>query len=390
MESASLYGNLTKRAVGALSTESLTRSLEKAHQPHLLADTGNYITRYDGVKLWYQMSTEDNPWGIIPKTEWGANEDRMDGWRVVTALVTAPKNTFVTEAGNLPDEKKSTRAAIYTVPRDAVFVFGSSMRNQRAGVRNQSISWDKDIEEAGINHKYGLAQHMALPLGTFEANYPDSFFPFDKVISSRTERSSCTNDYRGNAIAAADVDIYGVDRHTTVSWADAYVNENGATVRALTTTVLYNTLRTTFINSGDAMLKPSKCMFMGTSTWVRLSQMEEGKQRFGMTTIDLSQFNGVTGVPGQNIGFSANAFMGIPIIPTLHIADQTSGVAPIYIPDFDYLKFWVDYPTLYHEAGTRSGNELLLGALRDRGMFRTGGQTACRKFSAQAKVRDIV
>lgn len=392
LEIAGMYGDLEERALIGMQDESFMRSLSlvKASSPHLTTDAGNYQTHYDATKLWYQMSLEANAWGLIPKPGWGANSSEMDGWRVTAALSSAPKNTFVTESGTLPDAKKATRAVVYTTPKDCVFVFESSMRAQRAGERKQSVVWAEDVKEGGIQHNQGMQEHMCLGLGTFEATYPDSFFPYDKVISSQPEQANCTNDYLGNTIDNADVDIYGIDRHTAVGWADAYVNENAATVRPLTTTLIYDTLRTTFVNSGDAMVKKSKVILTGDSTWVRIFQLEEGKQRYtGSTSVNTTAYNGIKSTPGINLSFTASSFMNIPIVITKDIDDQTNGVGPIYIPDFDYLKFWTDYPTLYHEAGTKSGNEVLLGRLSDVGMFRTGGQTACMKFSAQAKIRDI-
>ncbi len=392
LEIASAYGDMEERARYGMSVDMVQRALDvvKANAPHITTDAGNYQTTYDATKLWYQMSLEYNAWGLIPKPGWGANGDRMDGWRVQTALTGAPKNTWVTEGGTLPTAKRGVRAALYTTPKDGVFVFESSMRQQRAGDRFQSVKWAEDVREGGNTHLQGLQEHVCLGLGTFEATYPDSFFPLDKCISSYAEQANCTNDYLGNAIANADVDIYGVDKHTAGSWADSYVNENAATVRPLTTSLIYDTLRTTFVNSGEKIFKPSKVILTGDSTWARLFQIEEGKQRYtGATSVNTTSFNGVPSAPGENISFTAASFFSIPIVITKDIDDQTAGVAPMYIPDFDYMSFWTDYPTLFHEAGTRSGNEILLGRLADVGMFRTGGQMVVRKFSAQAKIRDI-
>ena len=370
---------------------SIDRSIAKANDPQLTTAAGNYYTRYDGAQLWYNLNVVDmNAYGILRKEPWGST-DKADGFRVVTALPTT-KNTFVAEDGSLPDTKRSTKAFVYTTPKDGVYTFESSLRSTRSGERDQGITWEMDVRDAGLVHMRGLSEHMALGLGTFEATYPDSFFPIDKIISSRTERTDCTNDYRAAAIAPADVDIYGIDRHTAIGWADSVVLENNNVVRPLTMNLMYDLFRQVFIASGRPMFAKEKVLLTGSSAWLRMLLIEEGKQRFNFqtgVTVKTTTYNGIESIPGIDVGFTVSSFMGVPIIVSQDIPDQAGGVSPIYCIDSEFLMFWVDYPTLYHEAGTRSGNELLRGKLGDIGMYRTGGQTICKFFKAQGKIRDI-
>lgn len=387
-----LYGRYGARAMGGAG--SLDRAIAKANDPQLTTSAGNYYTRYDGAQLWYNVNVVDmNAFGILRKEPWGST-DKADGFRAVTALPTT-KNTFVAEDGNIPDTKRSTKAFVFTTPRDAVYTFDSSLRSTRAGERDQGITWEMDVRDGGVVHMRGLAEHMALGLGTFEATYPDSFFPLDKVISSYGERNTETNDYRNAAIATADVDIYGIDRHTAASWADAVVVSNAATLRPLTMNLIYDLFRQVYIASGRPMFNKQQVLLTGSSTWQRIMLIEEGKQRFNFNsgvTVKTSTYNGLETVPGIDVGFTVSTIMGVPIIISQDIPVQThggTGISPLYLIDSEFLMFWVDYPTLYHEAGTRSGNELLRGKLGDIGMYRTGGQTICKFFKSCGKLIDL-
>jgi len=364
------------------------RPVDKANDPLLTSAAGNYATHYDGAKLWLQMNWKENhTWGIVRKEPWGG-PNQEDGWRVTTAFPAAKKNSDVGEDGALPDTKRPTRAFVVNRPKDTVYTFESSMRSSRAGNRNQGVRWESDKREAGIIHERGLAEDLAYGVGNSAVYLANGFLPIDKVVSNRAERVIAT-DYLGTAITDNDIDIYGIDRHTAASWADATVLANGAAVRPLTTNLIYQLLRTVAQNSGESYAGPTKVLLTGWSTWERIGLLEEGKQRFGETKVTMGQFNGLEAPPGRDLGFMATTFMGIPIIVSQDIDDQTLGVAPIYLIDSNYLMFWTDYPTLFHQWGPLEGGELTRGKLGEIGMFRTGGQMTCYKFSAQGKLRDI-
>lgn len=364
------------------------RPINKAADPILTSQAGEYSVHYDGAQLWLQMNwSENNAWGVLRKVPWGGARQE-DGFRVTTALPTT-KNSAVTEGGNLPDPKRTTRAFVSATPVDIAYTFEATERAFRAGMRGQGTSWESDKEEAGIVHARGISEDMGLGIGNSYVALSGKFHPIDKVVSNYTERATLTTDYRGTAITNNDVDIYGIDRHTAASWADSTVLHNSTTVRPITTALLYQLIRTVALNSGEPYAGPGHVFLTGYSTWERIGLIEEGKQRFSEVQVSTTQFNGIPTPPGRNLGFMANAFMGIPILWSQDIADQTSGVAPMYYLDNNWLMFWTDIPTIFHQWGTIEGGEIVINKLAEVGMFRTAGQTMCKKFRAQGKLRDI-
>ena len=391
---ASLKDNLKKvedfnALYGAFGKQAMlgsTRPINKA-DPILTGQTGEYATHYDGAQLWLQMNwAENNAWGILRKIPWGGARQE-DGFRVTTALP-AIKNTGVTDGANLPATQRTTRAFVYTRPKDVAYTFEASMRAFRAGDRGQGTHWEADKVEAGIVHARGLSEDMAAGIGNSAVALVNKFFPIDKIVSSYAERVIAF-DYLNTAITNNDVDIYGIDRHTAASWADSTVLANAHVVRPLTTALIYQLLRTVALNSGEPYAGPGHCLLMGYSTWERIGLIEEGKHRLTDVKVSTESFNGITSAPGRELGFTTKAFMGVPIIWSQDIDDQALGISPMYYLDNNWLTFWTDIPTLYHQWGTMEGGEIVINRLAEVGMYRTAGQTVCKKFVAQGKLVDI-
>lgn len=373
-----------QRAYGPKWGELAYKAVFKADDPLLTSSSGNYATHY-GAGLWAQMNTEYNFYSILPKVPWGG-ANKEDGWRVITDFP-ADMAMGVGQDGVIPDDVMAAFAKLYTLPADVVTPFSESLRAYSVGNRGQGITWRDVVAFMTITHKKGVSRMLAK--GAAET-YTNEFIPIDRIVSGFSEVNSCAGDYRGNAFGGTDPDVYGIDRHTMASWADSNVVHNSGVLRVLNVALLYEALRITAKAIGKQPTGAGGYVFLtGYDTVEALAKLFQVMQMY--TTIDFktSSVNGVSTVAGQDTGMMVQAFNQVPIVGVDDIGSQPGGLSPIYLINHQYLKFWVDIPTVYREVGVLQGNELLLGKLSEKGMYHTAGQVACHWFKAQTKIRDI-
>jgi hypothetical protein len=111
--------------------------------------------------------------------------------------------------------------------------------------------------------------------------------------------------------------------------------------------------------------------------------------------------NGIQTFKGTGVGIHVDSIYGVPFIPTKDSpsnASDASEVGRLFALDtsdaegygYPRLGIMVSIPTEYYEATRRSpGYPFINNAFVEKGVFRTMGETVCRSFIAQGKIRDI-
>jgi len=360
---------------------------KKADDPMLTGTTGNYVTHYGGV-IWWQVNTETNIFGILPKERWGG-PNQEDGWRLVTGFAST-KGYGVAQNGAVPDTVKNSYALATTLPRTMVTPFDASQTSMRAADRKQGITWKKQVTDMGVTHKNFLSEVMADGAATLESaiNQP---IQLDRIICSYAEVNNCTNDVTGTAFAgdATCPSVYGITRSSAAGWYDSNVLHNSGTVRTLTIPLLYQLIQTVAEASGA--WDSNKYVFLtGYSTASAISELVQVQDRYTTMEVDVASINGISSYKGKAGPQKVKSFAGIPIITSKDIDDQSGGIAPIYLVNLDFIRCWMDIPTVYYEIGVNNqGGPLILGKFGEKGIYQTNYELICNWFAAHGKLRDL-
>ena len=111
--------------------------------------------------------------------------------------------------------------------------------------------------------------------------------------------------------------------------------------------------------------------------------------------------NGIQTFKGTGVGIHVDSIYGVPFIPTKDApsrASDTTEVGRLIALDtsdaegygYPRIGIQIAIPTEYYEATRRSpGYPFINAAFVEKGLFRTMGETVCRHFKSQGKIRDI-
>ena len=172
---------------------------------------------------------------------------------------------------------------------------------------------------------------------------------------------------------------------------DSYVNYgstyDAGDVRALTLTLLNTTLQNLRTNGGTP-----KCILTGYDTIQAIADLLQSQERFMERKEIVPTHNGVRGVKGREVGFRVATYFDIPLIPAKDMPSTglaTGKLSDLLFLDTDHLWMAVMKPTQYFEDGINSGNPFGVGALGNKAMFRTMGETGCTFFKGQGKITNV-
>ena len=124
------------------------------------------------------------------------------------------------------------------------------------------------------------------------------------------------------------------------------------------------------------------------------------KNPYGEQVVQID-VNGIKTFEGTGVGLHVDSLYGIPFIPSKDApsdAGDTEEVGRLFALDtsdsegygYPRLGIQVAIPTEYYEATRRSpGYPFINNAFVEKGLFRTMGETVCRHFKSQGKIRDI-
>ena len=388
-------------------------TLRKADAPITTSTTGVFNAIF-GAYAWAQLNLEANAFGILPKYPWDKS-----GWRVITAKADSLADTGccnntalggTAEGGLIAATIKPTLAEIDVRPKTAQLPFSASEVMEWLATHSKDDIWGG----LGSLRLFMAVQHKELlnrmlltdaellacaSCGAFGGTL--NWETLDRIISSDAEEDtlggSCgTGNYDPWAANATIDRDTGTTYDSTVDSASGTIGTNGI----LTDDVLRTFLRKVRIKAGK---DPN--VFLGShEVYSEIQGLYMPSVRiqnpYGEALVQVD-VNGIQTFKGTGVGIHVDSIYGVPFIPTKDApsnACDTAEVGRLFALDtsdaegygYPRLGIMVSIPTEYYEATRRSpGYPFINNAFVEKGVFRTMGETVCRSFIAQGKIRDI-
>ena len=357
--------------------------ITKTDDPILSTTSGVFQAKY-GPKVFMQMMLQDDLVRILPKTVF-----KQSGWRVATTAPTA--SARVGENGTLPDTDKYEYDTLEAKPAHHVTRWEDSHIQEL-------LSRGDDDTIAGIaemqamyaaNHQDLIQQYLLADVDTVVTT---GFQSIDRIVSSKDEEDNC--------LTAGDADIFGIDRSDSAySWADAQVDENSDTDRALTMDMIRDLLVSTVDNGANPA---GQVWVTGNDTVNAIEKIYKDQSRYTMGDKNVSfDMGGVSTKTGPNAGFEVSTLFHRPLfgLKSSHLTDHgaSDSLSNLYLLDLSdpdglgipRLSLDIAQPTQYYEAGVNKGTVIEIDKMANEAMLATSGQIRCRHFAAQGKIRDI-
>jgi len=383
--------------------------ISKADSPITTATSGTFNAIF-GAYAWAQLNLEANAFGILPKYPWDKS-----GWRMITAkptLNTTNSNTVLggtAEGGLIAETVKPTLQEIDVRPKTAQLPFSASEVMEWLSSHSKDDIWGG----LGSLRLYMAVQHKEfinrMLLADVEKQAADAsgnwtgtldFESLDRIISSDAEEDVTGGSYTTNydpwaANATIDRDS-GTTFDSTVESASGTIGTNGV----LTDDTLRTFLRKIRIAAGK---DPN--VFLGShEVYSEIQGLYMPSVRvanpYGESLVQID-VNGIQTFKGTGVGLHVDSIYGIPFIPTKDApsnSDDSSEIGRLFALDtsdaegygYPRLGIQIAIPTEYYEATRRTpAYPFVNDAFVEKGLFRTMGETVCRHFKSQGKIRDI-
>ena len=382
--------------------------LRKADAPITTSTAGVFNAIY-GAYAWAQLNLEANAFGILPKYPWDKS-----GWRVITAkpvLNTASGNTVLggtSEGGTIAETIKPTLQELDVRPKTAQLPFSASEVMEWLATHSKDDIWGG----LGSLRLYMAVQHKEFLNRQLLADVEDQadtggafagtkdFESLDRIVSSGAEEAALGGSGSGYydpwaANATVDRDS-GTTFDCTVESASGTIGTNGV----LTDDTLRAFLRKIRIAAGK---DPN--VFLGShEIYSEIQGLYMPSVRipnpYGEALVQID-VNGIQSFKGTGVGIHVDSIYGIPFIPSKDAPSDTndsSEVGRLFAFDtsdaegygYPRIGIQIAIPTEYYEATRRSpGYPFVNNAFVEKGVFRTMGETVCRHFKSQGKIRDI-
>jgi len=382
--------------------------LRKADAPITTSTAGVFNAIY-GAYAWAQLNLEANAFGILPKYPWDKS-----GWRVITAkpvLNTASGNTVLggtSEGGTIAETIKPTLQELDVRPKTAQLPFSASEVMEWLATHSRDDIWGG----LGSLRLYMAVQHKEFLNRQLLADVEDQadtggafagtkdFESLDRIVSSGAEEAALGGSGSGYydpwaANATVDRDS-GTTFDCTVESASGTIGTNGV----LTDDTLRAFLRKIRIAAGK---DPN--VFLGShEIYSEIQGLYMPSVRipnpYGEALVQID-VNGIQSFKGTGVGIHVDSIYGIPFIPSKDAPSDTndsSEVGRLFAFDtsdaegygYPRIGIQIAIPTEYYEATRRSpGYPFVNNAFVEKGVFRTMGETVCRHFKSQGKIRDI-
>jgi len=383
--------------------------IRKADAPVVTSTSGVFNAIF-GAYAWAQLNLEANAFGILPKHVWDKS-----GWRVITArptVGTTNGNTALggtAEGGLIAETVKPTLQEIDIRPKTAQLSFSASEVMEWLSTHSKDDIWGG----LGSLRLYMAVQHKEflnqMLLADVEKQAADAsgdytgttnFESLDRIISADAEEdvTGGTHDNWYNPWAAnATIDRNsGTTFDSTVESASGTIGTNGV----LTDDTLRTFLRKIRIAGGK---DPN--VFLGShEVYSEIQGLYMPSVRipnpYGEQLVQVD-VNGIQTFKGTGVGIHVDSIYGIPFIPTKDAprnASDSSEIGRLFALDtsdaegygYPRLGISIAIPTEYYEATRRTpAYPFVNNAFVEKGVYRTMGETVCRHFKSQGKIRDI-
>jgi hypothetical protein len=384
------------------------------------AGTGVWNPIY-GAQAWYQLNTEANLFGLLPKLTWDKS-----GFRTVAAFTRTSPSMTITETGTLPTPTVPTISTIKLVPKVAVNTFQTSqVVEQLAKLSQDDIFANLDTIRMfyATEHVKLLNQAMnrvVVGSGTLGCeDYTGTVNVFGTLVSSIAVNSNMLESIDRIVASYAEGTAVGLTGASTPTLTHVVSPYAGAVSRAAASSYdsqvlapsgsigVAATLTDTSIRSLIQQTRTAggynNVFVTGYNTYAEIQGLYLSNWRtvtWGELRVDTG-LNGIKAAEGLDVGVKVASIYGLPMISAVDTPQSqyngtvSVGVQNIYLLDTTDTEGYGDArlgvqvlnPTNYLETSAR--DFILLGALAYQGMYMTIGEQACRFFAAQGKLRDI-
>ncbi len=397
------------------TTQSLVPQLAPYNDEYIKAMiyTGMGTNVWNGVygaQAWYQLNTESNLFGILPKLNWDKS-----GYRVITNFVQQANTMGIAETGNLGTPEVPTIDIVKVTPKIQQTPFEvTDIVEQLAKVSQDDMYANLDtlrqyfatMHIKNLNINIG-AKAVGSNVATSNSGTTNlQFETLDRIVSSYAEGTGVGLTSATTPTLAEVIDPYAgaVDRSGGASAFDSYVTSASGeygTLGALTDQIIRDTIQGVKYNGGR-----TNVMVTGYDTYANIQGIYQNQLRY-MNFGELTYQTGINGVEtnsGLDVGLKASTVYKIPLVEAVNTTtDNTSGVfdtsasgsSRIFLLDTTDAEGYGDSrlsisilrPTQYLETTDR--DFILLNNIAYEGLYFTIGEVVCRFFGAQAKIRDI-
>jgi hypothetical protein len=382
--------------------------IRKADAPITTSTAGTFNAVF-GAYAWAQLNLEANAFGILPKVPWDKS-----GWRVITdkaVLNTTNANTALggtAEGGLIAETTKPQLKEIDVKPKTAQLPFSASEVMEWLATHSKDDIWGGLGSLRlfmAVQHKEFLnrallkdAQAGAAAGGVFAGTL--DFESLDRIISSHAEETAVGgggskhyNCWAANADINRDTNAMP-EFDCTVESAGGAIGTQGV----LTDDTLRTFLRKIRIAAGK---DPN--VFLGShEVYSEIQGLYMPSVRvanpYGESLVQID-VNGIQTFKGTGVGIHVDSIYGVPFIPTKDAPQNGSTeVGRLFALDtsdaegygYPRIGIQVAIPTEYYEATRRTpAYPFVNNAFVEKGVYRTMGETVCRHFKSQGKIRDI-
>jgi len=382
--------------------------IRKADAPITTSTAGTFNAVF-GAYAWAQLNLEANAFGILPKVPWDKS-----GWRVITdkaVLNTTNSNTVLggtAEGGLIAETTKPQLKEIDVKPKTAQLPFSASEVMEWLATHSKDDIWGglgslrlfMAVQHKEFINKMLLADHDtgAAAGGVFAGTL--DFETLDRIISSHAEETATGGSGSKHCnpwAASADINRDG----TAMPEFDCTVESAGGAIG--TQGVLTDDTLRTFLRKIRIAAGKDPNVFLGShEVYSEIQGLYMPSVRvanpYGESLVQID-VNGIQTFKGTGVGIHVDSIYGVPFIPTKDAPSYASGeVGRLFALDtsdaegygYPRIGIQVAIPTEYYEATRRTpAYPFVNNAFVEKGVYRTMGETVCRHFKSQGKIRDI-
>lgn len=383
--------------------------IRKADAPITTSTSGTFNAIF-GAYAWAQLNLEANAFGILPKYPWDKS-----GWRVITARAPAladagsSNNTGLggtTEGGLIAATVKPTLQELDVRPKTAQLAFSASEVMEWMATHSKDDIWGGLGSLRlfmAVQHKENLNKMLLADVesqaSSAAADYSGSldFESLDRIISADAEEDVLGGSYNNWYDPWNKIDRdSGTDFDSTVESASGTIGTNGV--------LTDDTLRTFLRKIRKASGKDPNVFLGSHEVYSEIQGLYMPSVRianpYGEALVQVD-VNGIQTFKGTGVGIHVDSIYGIPFIPTKDApsnSSDSSEIGRLFALDtsdaegygYPRIGIQVAIPTEYYEATRRTpAYPFVNNAFVEKGLFRTMGETVCRHFRSQGKIRDI-
>jgi hypothetical protein len=383
--------------------------IRKSDAPITTATSGTFNAIF-GAYAWAQLNLEANAFGILPKYPWDKS-----GWRVITARAPAladagsSNNTGLggtTEGGLIAATVKPTLQELDVRPKTAQLAFSASEVMEWMATHSKDDIWGGLGSLRlfmAVQHKENLNKMLLADVesqaASAAADYSGSldFESLDRIISADAEEDTLGGSYNNWYDPWNKIDRdSGTDFDSTVESASGTIGTNGV--------LTDDTLRTFLRKIRKASGKDPNVFLGSHEVYSEIQGLYMPSVRianpYGEALVQVD-VNGIQTFKGTGVGIHVDSIYGIPFIPTKDApsnSSDSSEIGRLFALDtsdaegygYPRIGIQVAIPTEYYEATRRTpAYPFVNNAFVEKGLFRTMGETVCRHFRSQGKIRDI-